>query len=126
MLIPQLILVLSALVFGVFGLLFYVGPAEWAAPVGVVAGSATARTEIRAMYGGLEIGLMACLLWCVPDPARLRMGLAASVVLYGSLAAARLTSIVLEGASPGIHRTVALTELSAAVVCAVGWWLARR
>jgi hypothetical protein len=50
-------LMLSAVAYGFIGVTFLVAPAEMASFVDVSLGSATADNDIRAVYGGVALGL---------------------------------------------------------------------
>jgi hypothetical protein len=66
--------------------------------VGIVTTSMEAQVEIRAMYGGLELGLGVLLLNCF-KPERQRFGVLLSMASYGGLASARLISMLMLGTS---------------------------
>jgi hypothetical protein len=113
-LMPLIVLWVSAATFATFGMLFFVNPAGWAASVDVSATTSTARTEIRAMYGGLEIGIAALLVWCALDPRLVRIGLLAVTCMFGGLAAGRAASLLLEtGARSIMYSLVAIEAVAA-------------
>lgn len=58
---------------------------------------ATADADVRAVYGGLQIGCAVFLLLAARMPAWHRPGLAAQIALYGGLAMARVPSYFLAG-----------------------------
>jgi hypothetical protein len=123
---PLIVLWLSALVFATFGVLFLADPSGWASTVDVAAASATARAEIRAMYGGLELGMALFLAWCALDPARVRIGLTACVCFFAGLALARGASALLDGGARPIVFTLVAIEAIAAVVAFVALRMAGR
>lgn len=91
------ILALSALPFAAIGAAFLLAPGTMATFVDVRLASATADADVRAVYGGLQLGCALFLLWAAADPARCRAGLVAQLALYGGLALARLPSYALAG-----------------------------
>ena len=91
----QLAVWITAGIFGVFGVLFLVDPLRWLQVVELRAESGTAQAEVRAMYGGLELGIAAFLCWCALSPARLMLGLDASAMLMLGLGGGRLVGLLL-------------------------------
>jgi Domain of unknown function (DUF4345) len=67
------------------------------AVAGIELTTATARNDVRAVYGGLEIGIAAFLVYCARRPPLVRAGLAASALAFGAMAAARLLSLAVDG-----------------------------
>jgi hypothetical protein len=96
----RLVLGLSALAFAGIGAAFLVAPEAMAARVGVSLAGAAAANDVRAVYGGLQLGVAACLVGCARRPETLRTGLAVQLFTFGGLAAARLVSLLLDG-NPG-------------------------
>lgn len=90
------VLVLAALGFLGFGIAIVAAPEAVLAPVGI-SGTAAGLVELRAFYGGLEIGLAAFLFACAARrdwraPGLLLVGLA-----NGGIALARLLGIAQTG-----------------------------
>lgn len=115
---PRIVLVLSAGAFVAFGALFLTLPVEMARAVALDLGSATARTEIRSVYGGLEVAIGLLLLGSALRGARrdaLRDGLRASALLYGGLAAGRAVGLALEGGGERVLWLLLTGEVVAAV-----------
>ncbi len=90
-----------------FGVAMLIVPAQLLAPVGLEIEGGAAFTEIRAFYGGLEIGLGLALLFCLLRPALHRQGLQLSALCYGCVALTRAASMLLEGVG-GVFLWVAL------------------
>lgn len=85
--------------------------------VGLIADTALGRTEVRAFYGGLELGIAAFLAWCLAVPSRTRVGLVAAALTVGFTGLGRLSGIALEGfESSSLMWTFACIELSAAAL----------
>jgi hypothetical protein len=85
----RVVLALSALPFAGIGVAFLVAPVALAAHVDLSLGSATADHDVRAVYGGLQLGCATLLAWGAAQPERVRFALVAQLLLYGGLAAAR-------------------------------------
>lgn len=81
--------------FGGFGVWLLGSPRAMNA-VDIPAESANARVELRAMYGGLEIGVAIFLILCVGNPDRVEVGLLFQLFALGGLAIGRLIAIALE------------------------------
>ena len=90
------VITLAGLGFTAFGILFLCWPDMLLPGIGIQALSAEAQVEIRAMYGGLELGLGILLLNCFAAD-RQRFGLQLSLSSYGGLALARLASMLVIG-----------------------------
>jgi len=90
------VLTIAGLGFVAFGVIFLCWPDMVMPGVGIQAMQPQAHVEIRAMYGGLELGLGVLLLMCFA-PARQRFGLQLSLASYGGLGLARALSMLMVG-----------------------------
>ncbi len=84
-------LALSALVFGAAGALFLAAPGT-VARAGIVLTSASADGDVRAVHGGLELGLGIFFAAAMARPAWHRPALLVAALAFGGLAAGRLLS----------------------------------
>jgi hypothetical protein len=91
------LLALSAIAFGGFGGWFLLSPSALADLAEIGVSGPSARAEVRAMYGGLELGVAAFLFWAWLRPERVAIGLWAALFAFGGLAAGRAAGIALEG-----------------------------
>ncbi len=91
------VITIAGLGFVAFGILFLCWPDMLMPGVGIQAIDPQAQVEIRAMYGGLELGLGLLLLNCF-SAERQRFGLLLSLASYGGLGLARLISMLMIGA----------------------------
>ena len=64
--------------------------------VGLVPSEGTGRAELRAMYGGLDLGIGAFLAWGAWRPDGARPALAFGALALGGLACGRAVGIVLD------------------------------
>jgi hypothetical protein len=117
--LASVVLWLCAGSFAGFGLLFLALPAKMAGSVELVANTGTARTEVRAMYGGLELGIAAFLVWCALDPELLAVGLVAAGLLLAGIGAGRLLGAVIARVANRLTVTLMVLELGAA---AAAFW----
>lgn len=88
-------LVLTALVFAGFGVVLLLDPTTIAS-TGVVLSTPEAKTEIRAFYGGLELGLALFFALSAARPAWFQAGLAAQAASLGGAALARLFGMIVD------------------------------
>ena len=115
----RIIVVLVAVVF--------IGLGAWAVAdvrgmvglVGVVPGGPGSELELRAMYGGLEIGIGAFLLWCVANKTTVRIGLMCVAATVGGLGLTRLAGIVMDPSQPSLQLLLATAELAATALAAI-------
>lgn len=96
MLIERAFLAFVILMLGGFGVAFLLRPEATAGLVGIQLASTAARSDVRAVYGGLEIGLALVLVYCALDPSRVGPGLWLVAILFGAVAGARLLGTVLD------------------------------
>lgn len=123
--LPAVLVVLSALAFGGLGIVFLTDPPRLAGTVEL--GTSPFQTiELRAMYGGLEIGVAIFLLWCAASPRRVAIGLWFSLFAYAGLGLGRLSGILLSGVAGGPHWTLVAVEATAVVMSLVGLAILRR
>jgi len=120
----RIYLALSLLVWIPYGLYLLFSPDALEAIAGVSATSAAGRTELRAMYGGLEIAIG---LLCLAGLLRARIAqqvLATIALLCAGLAAGRAIGLAFDTGAFGAYNGGALGfELFAAATAA---WLAAR
>lgn len=87
----------SALIFIVVGAGFLLIPGQYADILEISLPTAMARTDVRATYGGLELGFGVFLVLCVVRREWIRPGLWALALGTGGFAAGRLVGLVTEG-----------------------------
>lgn len=87
----------SALIFIVVGAAFLVIPRQYAAILEISLPTAMARTDVRATYGGLELGFGVFLMFCLVRREWIRPGLWALALTVGGFATGRLVGFVAEG-----------------------------
>jgi hypothetical protein len=94
---PVVLLILAGAGFLGFGLWLIVDPAGGLATVGIAASNPAGLIELRALYGGLELGLGIFLLLCAARPDWRRPGLWAVLLGNGGIGLVRLVGIALTG-----------------------------
>jgi hypothetical protein len=105
----RLLLALIALSYLGFGFVFLFNPNEMAAILGLGLGVDGARTDFRAMYGGLEIGIGAFLLICALRREFARVGLFAGACALMAMATSRSVGLLLDGINP-LQVLIAISE----------------
>lgn len=90
----------SVLAFFAIALFFLIAPEYAAGLIGVQGQNSTGRTDIRATYGGMLLGLSILFGWAALSNARFEAGLWALLCVYGGLAFGRGLAILL-GERPG-------------------------
>jgi hypothetical protein len=118
--LPRIIVLLSAAAFAVFGVLFLVAPTWIAGQVDLHLLSATARTEVRAFYGGLELGTAAFLALCAQRESWHEAGLAATAMMLGGAAFCRAASMLFGAPVASIHYLLLVTEAAGALLALWG------
>jgi hypothetical protein len=104
--------------FLVFGVIFLVGPAGAGRVAGFETMGAYGRTEIRAFYGGMEVGLGAFLLAAVWVRSWSCPALWLVALLVGATAAGRAIGFAVEGQATGIHVVYVAIEAGLALAAA--------
>ena len=112
------VLFLAALGFLGFGIAIVAAPEAVLASVGI-SGTAAGLVELRAFYGGLELGLAAFLFACAAKPHWREAGLWSVALANGGIAAARLLGIGLTGEVTGFFIGALVWEIGFTVAAIV-------
>jgi len=111
----RILLVISLMVFLGFGVGLFVAPGLLEG-IGIMMSGPEARIDIRATYGGMELGFAAFLILCLRREEWLPIGLCASGCVIGGFGVARLVAIGMEGAGTSLMWALVGIELGAALV----------
>jgi hypothetical protein len=118
---PLVVLWISALVFLVTGALFTVMPQDMFAPIGLTVPDGSPLTELRAVYGGLEVAIGVFLALCARRAGvALELGLVLSFLLLGGLAAFRGIGMGVDGPQVGLMSGLLVLESAGAVFALSG------
>jgi hypothetical protein len=121
MLLGKSILGLSSLVFIAYGLISLFSPAIPSGAAGLEMTNGDAFAEIGAMYGGLQTGIGVFCLLALLKPDFYRAGLLLLAVAIGTLAVARLISLMVTDDVVSIYSYGALAyEFATALIAAAG------
>jgi hypothetical protein len=118
----RVFLAIGAAVLAVYGVLLFADPALLGRLVGLTFVDPNAPVEIRAFYGGLELGLAAFFAAASRRSAWLDAALAAFALAFGAAGLARLAGIAQFGFTGPSQPVVAGIEIVAAAVA----WRMRR
>lgn len=117
----RVILALSAIPFALIGVAFTLFPVEMGAVVGVSLADATAIADVRAVYGGLQLGCALFLGLAAANTEWTRAGLAAQLALYGGLALARVYSYAAAGMPSALGLALHAGEIAGLVFGGLAW-----
>lgn len=123
MLFARIVLLIQIAALLVLGLAYFIRPEEMASFSGALLMGSAAVTEVRAYYGGLQLGLAAYLAMALLRQDLLRPALLLLVLLYSSLVLARIAGLWLDcGAQQTFNLYALLLEVASA---ALAWWALR-
>lgn len=126
MIYARIVLILSALMYGGFGAAYLARPRAMAKLTHFELPSPTAVTEIRAFYGGMELGLAVLLVVCAIRPDWAGAGLLALALLSGGTVVARLIGFAVDGSATAFLWKVLAAEVLVAALGVVGLIVLRR
>ncbi len=100
-----------------FGLVMFIAPQATLASVGIAIADGVATTEMRAFYGGLELGLAALLFGAAWNAQYRRAGLWLGTFSFGGIAAARAAGMLIDGTGGGFLLGALAVECALAALC---------
>jgi hypothetical protein len=122
---PVVVLVLGALAYAAFAVQWLAHPDAMARDLGITLTNGDATSDARAVYGGLELGLAAFLVYSALAPARRTQGLVALTLSLAGLGTCRLFGIaVAPGVSPATMQLLG-TDLGGTALAAVALFVSR-
>lgn len=121
---PNVMIGLDILVYFGFGIAFLVAPAELLAEMDITLGSASSFVEIRAMYGGVELGIALFLLGTVRGWVSKRQALALAALALGGLGGVRLVGLLMMPEFDPLQAQFSAIELLGAAANLVAWRMA--
>lgn len=113
MLFARVVLLLQLLALAGLGLAYFILPHEMANLSGMLLMAPAAATDVRAYYGGLQLGLAAFIGLALVRLDLMRATLTLLVLIYSALALARIGGLWLDG---GAQQTFNLSALLLEVV----------
>ena len=106
----QVLIIIAALIFTGFGVWFLIKPTALAG-IGIEATGASARTDIRATYGGFELGVAAFLFWCASREDWHHVGLIAAMLFVAGFGVGRGVGILCEGGATAFMWSLLAVEV---------------
>ena len=113
-LVGRVLLYVGASVLSVIGVLFIFWPHAMGALVALGMSSPAAATDVRATYGGFELGVALFLGYCASAPGLVRAGLVAAFLGMLGFAVGRGVGMWVDGSVAPIHRSMFIFELTTA------------
>ena len=112
----SLFLRIVAVILALFGVIYLVSPVTLATQAGISANK-SGLTDIRATYGGFQIGFALFLFWSSMSPARYTSALAATALIFFSVGAARFFGVVVDGELSGFNLIGLSFEIVLTSIC---------
>ena len=124
---PSVVLWICGLVFLGTGIVFTVMPNDMFATLGLTVPAGAPLTELRAVYGGLEVAIAVFLLFCARRGGlALELGLLLSFLSFSGLAAYRGIGMGVDGPQAPVMSALLLAEAAGAVFALSGLVLRAR
>jgi hypothetical protein len=115
--LTKILVIAAALMFGAFGLLGMVAPLRTLELIHMQPKDVTAVGEVRARYGGFELGVAAFLVACLLDRWSLRAGLFLTTAIFLGAAAGRGKSALVDGMPDPLFVQILVFEMVFAALC---------
>lgn len=120
---PSVAIGITAAIYAGFAVWLGGWPAALLEAFGVTGWTPAMLTEIRAFYGGVELGIAVAMVWLGRRGDRFAALLIGGLPLAGS-AVGRCLGLAVDGVSP-LHAGMALVDAGGAAFCLTGCWLIR-
>ena len=95
-----------------FGVWYLVAPTGLTDPTGFGPLGPNALTDVRATYGGFQIGSGLFMLWAAGSDARVRTALVLQALTIGAIGACRLVGFAIDGPPNGFLISAIVTEIT--------------
>ena len=107
-------LVCYAILWGLFGMVCFVAPATMLRGFGIELSTPDALTEVRATYGGAQLGVAAFLAYSSRHESFVEPALLLFALLMGGFAASRIAGMLIDGATSSTTIGTIVLELAVA------------
>ena len=105
-----------ATILAFFGLFYLVSPQTLAETAGLTA-NASGLTDIRATYGGFQLGLALFLFWSCRSPDKVASALVATGVIFACVGLGRLFGVIVDGDFSGFNMIGLVFEVFLTLAC---------
>lgn len=112
----KIFLTAIAVILMIFGLLYLISPQTLMQAAGLQ-GTASGLSDVRATYGGFQIGFALFLFWSSRDPQRFQSALMATLCIFAAVGVCRLTGIVVDGDGSTFNLIGLAFEAALTLVC---------
>ena len=99
-----------------FGIWYLVAPTGLTDPTGFGPLGPNALTDVRATYGGFQIGSGLFMLWAAGSDTRVRTALVLQALTIGAIGSCRLVGFAVDGSPNGFLRSAIATEVTFTVI----------
>ncbi len=114
--VPRTILALTGVIVIAIGVPFLLAPVAMMQTIDIAVASPLGLGDIRAIYGGMQIGAGVLLLLASRRAELVRPGLIAAAILFAGMFGGRVFAMLLDGAPPAFGWLLAFAELSGLVI----------
>lgn len=121
---PLLVLTLDSLIFLTTGSVFLFMPMRPLGVLGIESLPPEALTDIRAVYGGIELGIAAYLFSRLARMKNLHEPLLLATLIFGAMVVTRIYGIAADGSAVTITIVLLTIELLGAIISGAAWWQA--
>ncbi|MFP6584986.1 MAG: DUF4345 domain-containing protein [Candidatus Hydrogenedentota bacterium] len=121
---PLLVLTLDALVFLTTGLVFLFTPMRLLSHLGINSLPPEALTDIRAVYGGIELGIAAYLFSRILRLKNLHEPLLLCTLIMSAMVVTRIYGILVDGSAVRITIVLLTMEVIGTILSGAAWWQA--
>ncbi len=115
--LDRVVLALSSAFVLLAGVACVVAPASFAQQAGLSA-APSALTEIRAFYGGLQVGIGCFLIWCIRQRTLIFAGLLLVAFVVGGAGIARVLGMLIDQAPTAFHLANLAVEVATVALVA--------
>lgn len=126
MIFSRIVLALLGLIFASVGVAFLLSPSPMAMRVGIPLVTMAGTTDVRALYGGLEIGFGTFLILCSTARTYVLPGLLGVLCALVGMSVSRAIGIALDGGPAPIIGAALAVEVSGAALALLALLLERR
>ena len=96
----------------VIGLVYLIAPEGLTDAAGFGTLAPGGLTDVRATYGGIQLGMGGFLLWAAADEARVRPALVLVMLSIGAVALSRAIGLAVDGSANPFHVSGLVTEIT--------------